>query len=172
MKITAAPYQHSRQPNRTQKMKLITYWVESIVLLETFFEYSGLVLWEPELLSRGLTVFFIAYTSRTISLNLKLIAVGFSLASFPANARDSTVWRRHASFFFAVRRRRQSVYVDAPKEWPGLCPKTLRVSICMCESMNQRRRTTNGSKINYGFDLVRRDLLYLSTNLLWKFLIF
>lgn len=81
----------------------MTYRVESVVLFEAVFEDGRLVLGEPELLSRGLTVLFIADASGTVSVDVEIFAIGLSLASLPAHARHRAVRGRHV---LAVGRRR------------------------------------------------------------------
>lgn len=106
----------------------ITYWVERVVLLEALFKNDGLVLGEPELLSRGFTVFFITDTSRAIPLKIMLFPVSFSLASLSAQARYRAIGGWNASFFFAIARGRQPVHVDASEERSSLCTTRFRVS--------------------------------------------
>lgn len=107
------------------------------MLLEALFKNGRLVLGEPELLSRSLSVFFIADSSRASSLDLVLVLVainGFSLAPLPAHARDRAVRRRHAGLVLAVRCcRRRPVDVDSPEERSGLDPTHVGAPICTCE---------------------------------------
>jgi hypothetical protein len=101
------------------------------VFFEALFENSWLVLGEPELLSRGFSVFFIADTTRGSSLNLMVLPVGFSLASLAAHARYRAVWGWYAHFFFAIAGGRQPVHVDASEERSSLGPARFGVPICM-----------------------------------------
>lgn len=113
------------------------------MLLEALFENGGLVLGEPELLSRGLTVFFIADAS---SLDVEIFAIGLSLAPLAAHARHRAVGRRHARLVFAVARGRQPVHVDAPKKRSGPDPARFEVGVSICMSDRKEIRTNQNKQ--------------------------
>ena len=131
-------------PWKTSSTELCTYRIESVVNFKAFFENHRLVFGETKLLPRGITVFFVADSSRWSSLEIELeieielLSVGLlSLASLPADTRDRAVRRRNSSFFLAIDRRRNSIHVDSFQQRSRLDSASLRVSICMYRSPNQ-----------------------------------
>lgn len=79
-----------------------TYGVEGVVFFEAFFEDSGLVFGESKFFPCGFSVFLVADSAGTGSVHVVFFAVGFSLASFSAHARDGAVWRRNSRFLLGV----------------------------------------------------------------------